>query len=796
MATPKVTRTLYDNNLDRSVPQGPTNRRVVILGTASDGPMYEPLLVNSPANAEDLFGSFGSGTLVRGLKECINAQASSTASPDTWGMRIGDTNAQRASASLVDGDGAEVMQVESIYKADLYNQVTIKKDADALGNQWIYVYNPKTGLSSKFDSALDADELASAINADPNTKDMLFAVSATAGNAENLELTAAAGSYDATADVLIVDVQTDAAGATASWPVAEISKVYTVGASELKTLEGSTVLAVDAGTSIAEAPASIGNDTQPDYAPIMLEDNINDSTKKNYVYYTGTIEADFDALADGLTFDEDFDLGADILGAADVNIAGTVTVTDKSGVVGPLELAAHLLIVDTDVATFSLDTDLSLFNGKNITVSVEFTTVANPKLLTNVGMATVPTTEFQYRLSTSANLALTFGAIPTYTMNLRYAQKVQYESPNGYSESSGIVTVSTSYLTAIAKAIIGMEYFYSAGTPVWTSTYQLSAGRDGILMTNAQLKADLVSAYEHFHYDFFDIMCVTDLTVDALLADGSSAGFAEQMSAFLNTFNGEMLAVIGYEPLVGSGIGGRIERLADISHSSTGRVSQLTQEGLSGYNDANAGTILPSINQPFMFAPDLEPIFSSNGVRYSAISTSAVAGLIAVMPTEEAIYRHPLSGALGLRYRYTEKDQASGERQVDILANARIPVGTIDSGAVKLTDSKTLAAPGSDFENLMTVLILQETLDICREVAKDFKGLVTSNALLQAMQSAMDKKLGDALVPRVLRGFKAPILLTPGERVVGKLTIPLTLSPQFELRDVHFNLQLTADDLV
>ena len=91
---------------------------------------------------------------------------------------------------------------------------------------------------------------------------------------------------------------------------------------------------------------------------------------------------------------------------------------------------------------------------------------------------------------------------------------------------------------------------------------------------------------------------------------------------------------------------------------------------------------------------------------------------------------------------------------------------------------------------------LQEVLQICRSVAKDYIGKVSSAPLLQAFQSSLDKQLGDALVPRVLRGFRAPIAMTPGERVLGQLTIPLTLSPQFELRDVHYNVQLTAEDIV
>ena len=90
---------------------------------------------------------------------------------------------------------------------------------------------------------------------------------------------------------------------------------------------------------------------------------------------------------------------------------------------------------------------------------------------------------------------------------------------------------------------------------------------------------------------------------------------------------------------------------------------------------------------------------------------------------------------------------------------------------------------------------MQEALDICREVAKDFIGKVSSAELLQAFQTTLNAQLGGGLVPRVLRGFKAPVTMTPGERVVGKITIPLTLQPQFELRDVHYNVELSAEDL-
>ena len=471
-----------------------------------------------------------------------------------------------------------------------------------------------------------------------------------------------------------------------------------------------------------------------------------------------------------------------------MDIVADVTVTDEGSSLTSTYPAETITVTSAAGGTWALEDPA--FASKTVTASFAFNTALNPKTL---AVSATPSTEFQYKINTTSGTALRLGAIPVYTVKLRYAQKVSYENV-AYEESAGTMVLTAPDLGDDA-VVLGFGYTYLADDPDWTSAYSLAGGQNGTVMTNLELKADLDKAYEHFVSDFFDVMAVTDLTVDAVFADGSAAGFAEQLSIFLDKFNGEMIGVIGFEPLVGSGVGGRIKRFEDLSDPSTGRVAKLTVSGLGG-SSSNAGTVLGDFHQPFMFAVDLEPIFSNNGVRYSGIGSAAVAGLIAGMPSEEAIYRHTIPGLQGLRYRYTEIDQISGNRQVDILSDARISVGTIDNGAVKLTESRSLATAGSDFENLMTVLILQEALDICRVVAKDFIGKVSSEALLQAFQSSLDKQMGDALVPRVLRGFSAPIKMTPGERVLGKITIPLTLSPQFEIRDVHYNVQLTAEDVV
>ena len=797
MATPKVTRTLFDNNLDRTTPQGPQNRSVIILGTGTDGPMYEPVKVTSSADAADVFGAFGDGTLVRGVKECFDAQTGSQAAPNVWGMRIGGTVATRALLDLEDSGSTKVIRIEALYDGSTYNGIFMKQDVDSNdGLTYIYLWNPKTQLFSKFSNQLNSDELVAAINADPNASSVVFATSeAFTDDIETLIDTALTeGGQSATHLTVDLNESNDAEANIEGSGIAEIYSVYTVSNSETISM------AAGANTfklSDASLPDFIGSGTlYPGIADNEVTVNVDTFSNSQVTLAAGGADID-------LSFSVDGNYIAD---------SGGYTVDIKACLVSAPSVCGTLsgktLVVSGSTATTTAQFDhddlialAELADGDDVNINVVFD-------ITNVTViADVDNSNPQGSNNYAVNVAdvsgvggnygnqLSFGTALPYAITFKYARYKIYEVGSSAevtnAETGGFSLTDPGYDNANNTTFVfGLNYSYVGLDPNWVANgtpFYLEGGANGAVLTNGQLKADLAVAYDSFVVDTFDVMSVVDLTLDAKLEDGTFAGFGQQMSDFLDTFNGEMVGVIGFEPLVGSGVGGRVQR-QDVAN----RVTWLTSpDSVNG----NAAFLLSDFHQPFMYAVDIEGIFSANGVRYTGISTSAVGGLIAAMPTEEAIFRFTVPGVQGMRYRYTEKDVASGSRQIDVLSDARIATGMIDGG-VKITESRTLAAAGSDFENLMTVLILQEVLQICRSVAKDYIGKVSSAPLIQAFQSSLDKQIGDALVPRALRGFKAPIQMTPGERVLGQITIPLTLSPQFEIRDVHYNVQLTAEDIV
>ena len=202
MATPNITREIFDGNLTRVTPVGVTNRRVVILGTASDGPMYTPIQVTSAGDAEDQFGSISDGTLVRGIKETMDAQAGFPKNPAVWGMRIGGIVASRASKSVYDAasNGNVLLELEAIHEGTMYNDIYMNVDSTL--NE-VSVWNPKLKTFTKFkynwddpnDTNADVhslQELVDAINGDRNLSSIVFA--ATPSLEESVECFVAAGS--------------------------------------------------------------------------------------------------------------------------------------------------------------------------------------------------------------------------------------------------------------------------------------------------------------------------------------------------------------------------------------------------------------------------------------------------------------------------------------------------------------------------------------------------------------------------------------------------------------------------
>ncbi len=224
VAIPSTSTFIQDYGLNVVPQPAARNRRVVILGTAEDGPMYEPVLVDKPEDSEIVWGNAARGTLVRGISECWNAQEGN---PNVVGVRIGsgaksvleilERDSSGTGEEQPDNSGAGVISLTltARFPGSKYNEINIKYD----DRRNVAIYNPKTGLTSLFtidinnpnNSTVDAHnvkELADAINADRNLNTVLTASVADLTTDYELKVRSTTAGINQSSTGITMDLQT------------------------------------------------------------------------------------------------------------------------------------------------------------------------------------------------------------------------------------------------------------------------------------------------------------------------------------------------------------------------------------------------------------------------------------------------------------------------------------------------------------------------------------------------------------------------------------------------------------
>jgi hypothetical protein len=185
--TPSPATYVQDFGLNVTPSPVQRNKRIVVLGTAEDGPMYEPILMDKPEDAEFVFGRLGAGDLVRGIFESWDVQGGY---PTVVGVRIGNGTKAKIEIEETTGTGVDQEQgsnltslkLEALYPGAIYNGTTIGYD----DNRNVAIYNPKTGTTSVISvdpehptnpnvDARNVAELVDAINANINLNSIMVA---------------------------------------------------------------------------------------------------------------------------------------------------------------------------------------------------------------------------------------------------------------------------------------------------------------------------------------------------------------------------------------------------------------------------------------------------------------------------------------------------------------------------------------------------------------------------------------------------------------------------------------------
>jgi len=191
-AIPSSSTILQDFGLAVTSPPTSRNRRVVIIGTAEDGPLYEPVVVDVPQDSEFVWGRQSQGDLVRGIFECWNSQGDNQ---NVVGVRIGNAKTSllelgEINSTEIDEENSDTnitsLRLTGRFPGPIYDQITVQYDTGINHAGDVSIYNPKTGLYSYFTvdrqnpynssaQAHNIAELVDSINLDRNCSSVLTA---------------------------------------------------------------------------------------------------------------------------------------------------------------------------------------------------------------------------------------------------------------------------------------------------------------------------------------------------------------------------------------------------------------------------------------------------------------------------------------------------------------------------------------------------------------------------------------------------------------------------------------------
>lgn len=181
-----------------------------------------------------------------------------------------------------------------------------------------------------------------------------------------------------------------------------------------------------------------------------------------------------------------------------------------------------------------------------------------------------------------------------------------------------------------------------------------------------------------------------------------------------------------------------------------------------------------------------DPVFqNASSGRYSGDIAVAYAGINGVLAPQSAPTNKVLKGAKGLRFSLSNKQHN------DLLGN-RIVTFKLKGDSVVAVDGVTAAMPSSDYTRLSTAKVVREVVDQLREVSEPFIGQPNTIEQRNALSSALSKRLSTLTTQGMLVSYEFQVIATQADQVLGQCRIELTLIPPQELRRITTVVGLRA----
>lgn len=187
---------------------------------------------------------------------------------------------------------------------------------------------------------------------------------------------------------------------------------------------------------------------------------------------------------------------------------------------------------------------------------------------------------------------------------------------------------------------------------------------------------------------------------------------------------------------------------------------------------------------PVMISDTLGTYYGSAAIAYAALNAS--------LKPESAPTNKALPGVKGMKYKLSNKqmNELVGNRMVVFKLKNE---GTTTASSVPyVVDGCTAGAPSSDYTRISTVKVVTDVVDQIREVADPFIGEPNTIEQRNALSALISKRLSYLMEQGEIQYYEFEINATIQQVVLGECSIALTLVCPMELRKITTVVALRA----
>lgn len=188
--------------------------------------------------------------------------------------------------------------------------------------------------------------------------------------------------------------------------------------------------------------------------------------------------------------------------------------------------------------------------------------------------------------------------------------------------------------------------------------------------------------------------------------------------------------------------------------------------------------------EPVVISDTLGTYYGSPAIAYAALNAS--------LKPESAPTNKALPGVKGMKYKFSNKqmNELVGNRMVVFKLKNE---GTATASSTPfVVDGCTAGAPGSDYARLATVKVVTDVVDQVREVADPFLGEPNTVEQRNALSALISKRLSYLMEQGEILHYEFEISATIQQVVLGECSIALTLVAPQELRKITTVVALRA----